>query len=87
MYAVCWLRTIGNESDGWEVNDLTYRGSIDISEEALDDDDRIFEALAQAGYFEDYCPADYYIEGDAFSLTIHLVENDKPLMQLNAQSG
>ena len=82
-YAVSLLNVTGDEEEGWKIKDRYHLGGVDVNEDALNSDTAIFNILNEAGYFDGYWPGDHYIEGDAICLTIHFIEDDKPLMSLD----
>lgn len=82
-YIVASLDTILIDADnGWEINDQHQIGMVDISEEALDDDQTVFNILNELGYTDAITTDDYEIDGDNTCLTIINWETGRPTLQL-----
>lgn len=86
-YSVSALEVRGNKANVWKTVSACQIGTVDISEEVLEEDSRIFAVLTQAGYLEGYSEADFYIEGDVCTLLVREIDNDKPFIQLDAYAS
>lgn len=60
----------GNDEDGYEVNDQHDVGAITLMSEDYQDDQKVLEALVDAGYLE--AEQDYSVDGDEYVLYITL---------------
>ncbi len=73
--------------EGWEINDLTDIGSVDLDATAIDDDQLILDILSEVGYVDGLTIDDTEIDGDDEVLTLVDFESGRPLYQLIADVG
>jgi hypothetical protein len=83
-YIVASLDVIGDPETGWEVNDLHQIGTIDVTEDVLNDDSALLNVLAENGYTEDTSDELEFV-GDDSELTLHYWTSGLPVLSLIRQ--
>lgn len=81
-YVVASVDVLGNEEIGWDVNDTHQIGTIDISDEVINDDQLILDVLNEAQYTDNVTVEDYFIEGDDSYMTVRSEEDGRPMLAL-----
>lgn len=82
-YIVASCDVVGNQHDGWEVNDQHQVGTIDISLEVAEDDQLVLDVLNANGFLENATIDDVYFMADGCDyMTIFNDETDRPVLAL-----
>lgn len=82
-FVVASLDVVGNQLDGFEINDQHQVGSIDVSLEVAEDDQLLLDVLNANGFLEGLTIDDVYFMGESVDyLVIHDEETDRPVLAL-----
>jgi len=84
-WKVLSLDVWGNETGGFEVNDMCQVGTIELLADDSDAEEDIIDALQQAEYLNPKQPTSFYEIGqdsDDTWIYIDRADNGKPLLQL-----
>jgi hypothetical protein len=83
-YTVASLDVIGNQNDGWEVNDQRQVGTLDITPEVFEEDQVLLDMLIAAEYIDASTTIEnvYFMGHDFAYLALHDDDTDRPLLAL-----
>lgn len=76
----------GNEEDGFEVNDRSKIGTIDLSDADVDVDRQLINQLIKNGFLKENANvSDFAIDGCQYTLYVNVEANGYPLYELVRQ--
>ncbi len=74
------LEVLGNDIDGFEVNDMHKVGTIELAQDI--EDEQIVELLVEEGYLSGYAHGRCEVDQQESYIYINERESGKPLFQL-----